>query len=147
MVPRNSSAYHAEWSEPPEPRKERREAERYTVTLKLSVSTDDAPNGSVLVAPATVRNISRVGVLVETKQRLQSGQQVTLAIPTGQCPDGMRMPEAFVGPATAMRVIEAEHRCQWAGLRFGDAFLQNMEFGMFIEFLQSTALTEWLLEQ
>ena len=121
------------------PYQERREAERFPVSFKLSVSVENPPGEGSVVSPAGVKNLSRSGVFVETRQALSPGQQVTLAIPTTQCPGGMRLPQAFVVPAVVMRVDEVKSDRWRVGMRFGDAAYRNMELMMFIDFLQSSA--------
>ena len=128
-------------------RDDRREAERYAIAFKISVSVDRSGGGGLLVSPAAVLNISRAGALVETRQALEPAQAVAIAIPTDLCPDGMRMPQAFVGGATVARVEPAGPEKWRAGVRFGESLTQNMEFTMYMEFLQSTAMTNWLLDQ
>jgi hypothetical protein len=130
-----------------DPSDERREAERYALTFKLSVSVEAPGGGGVTITPATVWNISRSGVLVETREPLPHMQIISIAIPTDQCPEGMRMPQAFIGGAIVARSGRTTQGKCLAGLRFGDSLTQNMEFVMYMEFLQSTALTNWFLMQ
>jgi hypothetical protein len=119
------------------PEHERREAPRFKVAFKLSVSLDPSPGGGVLVVPAVARDISRVGALVEARQALAAGQLLTLAIPTSRCPDSMSLPQAFVGPAFVTRVGKTEKSERFAGLRFGEALTQNFEFIGFLDFLHA----------
>lgn len=125
---------------------DRREAERYAITFKMSVSVDRPGGNGVTVSPAAVLNISRVGALVETRHPLATAQSVALAIPTALCPDGMRMPQAFIGSATVVRAAKVDHGKCVAALRFGETLTQNMEFTMYMEFLQSTSMNNWLQE-
>ena len=118
---------------------ERRSAERFAVAFKLSVSTENPNDAGLTVNPAQVRDISATGTFISTRARLEPRQSVVIAIPTDQCPGGMSLPEAFVGAATVMRAHEAENGRQLAALRLGDAFHQNMDFAMFVDFIQAKA--------
>ncbi len=126
---------------------ERREAERFQTTLKISVSIDKGERGGLLVCPATVHDISRMGALVETKHRLSGNQHVTVAFPTVRCPEGMQWPQAFVGPAMVMRVEPRGNGTFRAGIRFDESLHQNMDFVMFMEFLEATSMSDWLMQQ
>lgn len=113
---------------------DRREAERFDLSLKASISTDRAGEG-ILVSPAEVRNMSRCGVLVSTRHKLNPFQDVTVSLPTDQCPEGMNLPEAFVGPATVVRAEDEEDR--WlVALRFSNHFGHAPEFADYMDFLQ-----------
>ena len=136
-----------ESEEAPMPLHERREAERYTITFKLSMTVDAAEGDLPSISSAEVLNISHVGALVETNQPLLPSQLITLTIPTDQCPEEMSMPRAFVGRAVVMRCERFGGGRYLTGLRFGESLTQSMEFIMFTDFLQSTALTNWLLTQ
>jgi len=118
---------------------ERREAERFEVAFKLSVSTENPGDAGLTLSPAQVRDISATGAFISTRVSLEPWQSVVLAVPTDQCPGAMGLPEAFVGSATVMRAHEAENGIQWAALRLGDAFHQNMDFAMFVDFIQAKA--------
>jgi hypothetical protein len=78
---------------------------------------------------------------------LAMAQSLAIAIPTALCPDGMRMPQAFIGSATVARLEKTAKGKYLAGFRFGDALTQNMEFTMYMEFLQSTSMNNWLQDQ
>jgi hypothetical protein len=136
-----------EFDEAPMPFQERREAERYTITFKLSVGANAREGAGSSVFPGEVLNISRAGVLVETTYPLVCSESITLAISTDQCPEDMRMPRAFVGGAVVTRVQSIGGGRYLVGLRFEESLVQGTEFIMFTEFLQSTALTNWLLAQ
>ena len=125
---------------------DRREAERYEIAFKVSVSIDRPGGNGITVSPAGVLNISRVGALLEMRQPLAPAQSVAIAIPTDLCPDGMRMPRAFIGSATIARLKKTPEGKLLAGLHFGESLAQNMEFTMYMEFLQSTSMNNWLLE-
>lgn len=118
---------------------ERREAERFAVAFKLSVSTENPNEAGLTVNPAQVRDISATGAFISTRAHLEPRQSVVIAVPTDQCPGGMSLPEAFVGPATVVRAHDAENGTQLAALRLGDAFHQNMDFAMFVDFIQAKA--------
>ena len=141
------AAERDEIAEGESPFDERREADRYTITFKLSVFVDAPGGGGPVVSSASAWNISRLGALIETRQPLAPSQSVTIAIPTDQRPEDMRMPEAFVGGATVARVGRTGRGKYLAGLRFGELLTRNPEFTMYTEFLHSTALTNWLLTQ
>jgi hypothetical protein len=147
MVQRPNQADRDPSSESSRPAEERREAERFTATLKLSVTIESPSGNEQVMWPAMVRNISRVGVLVESKRPLSPSQRVTLAIPTTPCPEGMHFPQAFIGPAGVVRVGETPEGTHWAALRFGESLTQNTEFMMFMNSLYSTAVSDWLMEQ
>ena len=141
------AAESEEFDEAPIPFQERREAERYTITVKLSVGANAREGAGSTVFPAEALNISRTGALIETIHPLVCSQSITLAIPTDQCPEDMRMPRAFVGGAVVTRVQSIGGGRYLVGLRFEESLVQGTEFIMFTEFLQSTALTNWLLAQ
>ena len=148
MVPSHAFAYQPSCAQDSGDVRERREAERISITFKLSVSLDDnTGENRVLVFPTSVKDISRLGVRLESRIALPEGQRVILVMPTTQCPVGMHMPEAFIGPSTIVRAEETvDGKCDM-GVRFSEAFTQNIDFLMFVDFLHSTALSEWLLQQ
>ena len=118
---------------------ERREAERFAVPLGLSVSTENPNDAGLTVSPAQVRDISATGAFISTPARLEPRQSVVIAVPTDQCPGAMSLPEAFVGAATVMRAHQEENGRQLAAVRLGDAFHQNIDFAMFVDFIQAKA--------
>ena len=118
---------------------ERREAERFAVDFKLSISTENPGDDGLTLSPAQVHDISATGAFISTRARLEPLQNVVIAIPTDQCPGGMSLPEAFVGTATVMRAHKAENGRQLAALRLGDTFHQDMDFAMFVDFIQAKA--------
>ena len=115
---------------------ERREAERFSLDMKVSISTE-GHGGGLTVSPATVQDMSRTGVWVSLRQHIPPLQSVQLAIPTSLCPKDMQMPETFVGPATVVRLEHSDDGASRLGLRLGDSFYRNMEFALFMEYLQS----------
>ena len=122
-----------------DPKVERRHAERHAVSLKLSLTTDSPSNGGTLTAPASVRNMSRTGVLVSTRHKIAPGSNVTIVIPTDHCPDGMSLPSTFAGPVETVRVSQAERGKLDVALRFGGALTRSVEFGVFMDFTMVTA--------
>jgi hypothetical protein len=147
MVQRPGQTDRDPWSESLQPAEERREAERFTTTLKLSVTVETPSGNDQVMWAADVRNISRAGVLVESKRPLSPSQRVTLAIPTTPCPEGMRLPQAFVGPGGVVRVGETKEGTHMVALCFGEPLTQNTEFMRFMDFLYSTSVSDWLMEQ
>jgi len=127
---------HLRGLESPAHRRERREAERLQTDIRLSVSTERAGAG-LTVSPATVRDISRVGALLLTRQWLTPFQNVMLAIPTGECPDSMGLPEAFVGPAMVVRIHKSDETKYLIALKFGESLSENIQFNGFVDFLRN----------
>ncbi|MBN2310068.1 MAG: PilZ domain-containing protein [Candidatus Hydrogenedentes bacterium] len=127
------------WDDPFDRPAERRESRRFEFRMKLSIRVDVPGREHRLIGPGIVQDISLSGVCLVTKHDLTPGQQVTVALPTNVCRDGLCLPEAFLGPAEVVWVTPAEKRCSRVALRFGAALVQNMEFVMFVEQLQSMA--------
>ena len=115
---------------------EQRESERFSIDMTVSVSAE-GNGGGLIIGPATVEDISRTGICVSLRQHIPPSHGVRLAMPTSLCPKAMHMPEAFVGPATVVRQAGSTHGTSWIGLRLGNSFYQNMEFTLFMEYLQS----------
>ena len=115
---------------------EQRESERFNIDMTVSVSSD-ADSGGLIVSAAKVEDISRTGICLSLNQHIPPSQAVRLAMPTSLCPEDMHMPEVFVGPAKVVRLADSGNGATWIGLRLGDSFYQNMEFTLFMEYLQS----------
>lgn len=126
---------HLRGLESPPHRRERRDAERLKTDLRMSVSTEYR-GGALMVTPASVHDISRSGALVLTRQWLTPFQNVMLALPAGDCPESMGLPQAFVGPAMVVRVHKEDETKHLAALRFGESLSDNPQFGVFVEFLR-----------
>ncbi|HUW61545.1 MAG TPA: PilZ domain-containing protein [Candidatus Bathyarchaeia archaeon] len=124
---------HLHGLDSPERNRERREAERLKIEFRLSVSTEHS--GGLTVTPASVRDISLAGALVVSRQRLTPFQNVMVAIPTGECPEGMGLPEAFVGPAMVVRVHKSDETKNLIALKFGESLSGNDQFMGFVRFL------------
>ena len=119
--------------------RERRQAERYDVNFKLSISSGNPSGIGLLVEPAEVKNISRLGALMRARRAVHPDQKIVLAIPTEQCPDSMGLPKAFVGPAEVVRAEETVERKCLVALRFSEAISQNRDFAGFMDFIKTTA--------
>ncbi len=92
-----------------------------------------------MVGPCVVQDISLGGVNALTKHKLTLGQTVQLAIPTAKCPPGMCLPEEFIGPAKVVRIAPIDTGRSIVALRFSDELQNNMEFAVFIDFLESVS--------
>lgn len=127
---------HLRGLEAPARRRDRREAERLQTDIRLSVSTERS-GGALTVSPATVRDISRSGALVLTRQWLAPFQNVMLAIPAGECPDSMGLPEAFVGPAMVVRIHKSDETKYLVALKFDESLSESIQFSEFVDFLRN----------
>ncbi|MBI4558288.1 MAG: PilZ domain-containing protein [Candidatus Hydrogenedentes bacterium] len=125
------------WDDPYEHREDRRKTPRAEWKRKISIAVDNPAGKGRLVGPGLVMNLSSHGVLVNTKHRLQPQQPVTVAMPTEPAPNDMCLPEVFAGPATVVRVEALDDRHFRVALRFGETLSQNMEFAMFVDFMQT----------
>ena len=121
----------------PERSRDRRQAERFKIGFRLSVSTEHS--GGLTVSPASVRDISLAGALVVSRQWVTPFQNVMLAIPTGECPQSMGLPEAFVGPAMVVRVHKSDETKNLIALKFGESLSGNVQFTEFVDFLRARA--------
>lgn len=137
MARRKSYDIHAEWDDPFERRTDRRQYGRCKSNFKLSVTTDNGQAKGRMVGPAVLLNVSVGGALALTKHDLRAGQRVRVSFPTDFCPDSMGMPREFLGHAEVMRVGAVDERKWLVGLRFGPAFTENMEFAVYMEYVQS----------
>lgn len=128
---------NAEWDDPFEHRTERRAAKRYRSKFKLKVSVPIEGTGEQLIGLSILRDLSFQGGNIQTKHDLEEGQRVNLAFPTAICPKEMGMPRSFWGPATVKHKHAADNGSWRVGVQFGEAFLENMLFARFVEYLQS----------
>lgn len=126
---------HLHGLDTPERSRERREAERLKIQFRLSVSTEQG--GGLTVSSASVRDISQAGALVVSRQWLTPFQNVMVAIPTGECPETMGLPEAFVGPAMVVRVHKSDETKNLIALKFDDSLTENTQFAAFVDFLRA----------
>lgn len=127
------------WDDPYETRTENRSANRFAFPMKITLAVDDPLRKGQLVGPGLVNDISMYGVCVTTKHKLVPKQKVTLAISTQLCPDDLCLAKAFIGPSTVRRTESREGAPMRAALQFGEALYQNIEFVMFIDYLQTMA--------
>ena len=135
---------NAAWSDPFETKVDHRSAERFKFRIKISMLVQNTNPPQRLVGPGIVRNISATGAWVLTKHALQPGQKITIAIPTKRFSVAEYLPATFIGPAEIVRIKPDVENRMWAGIRFGEPLLQNMEFAAFIKGLYSLreALTQ-----
>ena len=125
---------NAAWSDPFEPKPDnKRVAERFKFRLKLSIKAQRDTPPRILVGPGIVRNLSISGAWLVTKHQLEPGQRIVVAIPTKRFAVAEYLPAMFIGPAEVARVKPDTENRLWAGVRFGDALTQNMEFATFIQ--------------
>ncbi|HOT51076.1 MAG TPA: PilZ domain-containing protein [Candidatus Hydrogenedentes bacterium] len=113
----------------------RRESDRMKVRFKVSVSIDEPAHGRTLIAPAIVHDISRGGLLIETRQTLSPGQRVSVSIPTEICPDRLSLPRALSGHADVVHARHGAGHRSHAGLRFGESLRHLPEFAAFLDYL------------
>lgn len=117
----------------------RRESDRLKVGFKVSVSVDEPARGGTLITPAVVHDISRGGILVETRQALSSGQRVLVSIPTEICPDRMALPCALNGHAEVVHMQPSGTHRSKAGLRFCESLRRLPELSAFLDYLRATS--------
>ncbi|GMW03969.1 MAG: hypothetical protein AMXMBFR84_51030 [Candidatus Hydrogenedentota bacterium] len=132
------------WVDPYDTPANRREADRFPVRAKLSMTVENQSIRQTLVGPGIIENLSRTGVLVKTRHKLRAGQRISIAFPTARFRGDIVFPEAFMGTAEVVRSTPLGDGVVSAALSFGDAFTNNMEFVLFVEFLQRA--TETLAE-
>ena len=130
----------AEWKDPYEAIDDRRSAGRFAFRMQISIET--AQGARRLVGPAIIRDVSQSGILVHTKHQLAEGDSVRVAIPTDTCPDEMGLvdmclPKAFIGRANVVRTSPVGDKVTAAALQLDDLLAQNVEFNMFVQFLQT----------
>ncbi len=113
----------------------RREFDRMKVGFKVSVSIDEPARGRTLITPAVVHDISRGGVLIETRQDLYPGQRVSVSIPTEICPDRLSLPRALNGQADVVHARHGAGHRSCAGLRFCESLRCLPEFTAFLDYL------------
>ena len=130
---------NAVWDDPFEHMKERRRARRFRIMLRISLTAENAQTGHRMVGPCVVQDISLTGLCAVTKHKLTLGQTVSLAIPTAKCPLSMCLPAEFQGVARVIRIAPIDTGRSVVALQFGDAFQNDMDFAMFIDFLESIA--------
>lgn len=130
---------NAGWDDPFETREERRINSRTGSRFEASMAAPAQGRRGRYVGPALVRDISLEGALVLTKHQLWEGQIVTLTIPTAFCPDTLGLPASFTGTAKVERLRPFEGKRVEAALRFGEDFSRNMDFAVFVEFVQSVS--------
>ena len=126
---------HLHGLDSPEEGRERRQAERFKMQFRLSVSTEHS--GGLTVSPASVRDISLAGALVVSRQWLAPFQNVMVAMPTGEYPEAMGLPEAFIGPAMVVRVHKSDETKNLIALKFGESLSENCQFRTFVDFLRA----------
>jgi len=126
---------HLHGLDTPERTRDRREAERLKIEFRLSVSTEQ--EGGLTVSSASVRDISLAGALIVTRQWLTPFQKVMVAIPAGECPESMGLPEAFVGPAMVVRIHKSDETKNLVALKFDNSLSQNDQFAAFVYFLRA----------
>ncbi|MBI5093887.1 MAG: PilZ domain-containing protein [Candidatus Hydrogenedentes bacterium] len=128
---RRSYNVDAPWFDPFETRRENRSAPRFEMPMKITLAVEDPVRKGQLVGPGLVGDISMSGVSVRTKHNLSKQQKVNVELSTDMCSEDLCVAPASVesGDGTQIR----------AGLQFGDSLIQNIEFAMFIDHLQSRA--------
>jgi hypothetical protein len=129
---------NAEWDDPFDEHRDNRKSPRFDIRMAASIAVRDVSSQQSLRGRGLVRNMSYTGIRLATKHHLYRGQEVTLAVSTKHCPDSVCLPRTFVGPAEVVRVEQGRGGCSEVALRFGEPFLQNMEFAVFVDSLQRT---------
>ncbi|MCL4215961.1 MAG: PilZ domain-containing protein [Candidatus Hydrogenedentes bacterium] len=130
-----------DWKDPYERRENRRAADRFSLRHQVSVLVDDVRHECCIVGPANLKDLSLTGALASTKHKLRPRQWVTLVFPTDCCPRHMGLPKVFKGRALVTRVEQHRSHIIRFGLRFSDDFVQNMDFALFINTLQTISKT------
>lgn len=131
----------SDWDDPYDRVEERREAPRFRTNLKIMIALESGSARRNLVGPGIVRDMSDGGLYCLTKHLLAPGKDVTLRFGTDMCPSDMCLPKSFYGSAKVVRTAPDDGGLMQAGVEFGDALMQNMEFSMYLQHLETAALT------
>lgn len=138
-MPKTPYNIHAEWDDPYDHQRERRISARLKAKFRLSLSVDSGNGPGHLVGPGIVQNMSEGGVSVLTKHSLRPGQTVHIEVPTHFCPPDMCLPDRFEGEGDVIRVDDLGERKSLVGIRLGEAFSENMEFAVFVDYVRSVS--------
>ncbi len=130
----------SDWDDPFEHRDEQRKTRRFESDLKIMIALESGSARRNLVGPGILRDMSEGGVFCVTKHQLSPGNDLTLRFSTEMCPPDMCLPKTFYGSAKVVRTEpDAEDR-MFAGIAFGDALMQNMEFSLYVQHLEALAI-------
>ena len=130
-----------DWDDPFEQRPERRRSFRHPKRFRCAIGAHDSGNRDAISCPGMVMDVSTTGVRVVTGHALEPGDRVELTLPTLGMSEQACLPDAFHGQADVVWSATLTGSGSQGALAFGNAFLQNMEFSLFLErlFLESAA--------
>lgn len=113
---------------------DRRRYPRSNARYRLHIAIHRGLGEKPLVAQGEVMNVSVSGIYLKTRQALEVGQLVDLAIPTKGCPEDFTLPKAFLGKARVARIGPmAEDVCA-AALTVEQDLLDDMSYAIFVEY-------------
>lgn len=130
-----------EWDDPFERVDERRGVLRFRTNLRIMIAVESGSARRNLVGAGIVHDMSEGGLYCVTKHQLRIGHDLTIRFSTEMCPPEMCLPKSFYGNAKVVRTAPDEDDRMFAAVAFGDDFMHNMEFSMFVRHLETTALT------
>lgn len=113
---------------------DRRRYPRSEANYRLHIATHRGAGEKPLVAQGEVINVSVNGVFLKTRQSLEVGQIVDLAIPTKGCPEDFALPKAFLGKARVARVESLDKDIRAAALAVDQDLLDDMSYAVFVEY-------------
>lgn len=113
---------------------ERRSHPRSSARYRLHIAAHRGAGEKPLVARGEVVNASVSGMYLRTRQSLEVGQLIDLAIPTKGCPDDFALPKAFLGKARVTRVERIDEEVSGAGLSVDRDLLDDMSYAVFVEY-------------
>lgn len=126
------------WTDPYDRKQEldddRRRYPRSDARYRLHIAAHRGPGEKPLVAQGEVLNVSVSGIYVQTRQPLDVGQLVDLAIPTKGCPEDFTLPKAFLGKARVARVDSIQGDVRKAALAVDQDLLDDMSYAVFVEY-------------
>jgi hypothetical protein len=127
----------AEWDDPYERARERRKTPRCTTSFMMKIAVRTSESASPLVGPARIQDVSTTGVRCLTKHKLAPGENVQVAVPTGEFPDLRGLPKAFVGTARVVRSQRVDDAHSMLSMKFGPEIAEDMDFSVFWDHLNT----------
>lgn len=132
----------SDWDDPFEKVDERRQVPRFNANnTKIMIAVESGSARRNLVGPGILHDMSEGGIYCVTKHHLAEGHDVTLRFGTEMCPAEMCLPKSFYGAGKVIRTAPDEEDRMFAGIMFGNELKQNMEFSLFVQHLETAALT------
>jgi hypothetical protein len=121
---------------------DRRDSPRVDARYRLHIAVHRGTGEKPLVAQGEVLNVSMSGMYLRSKQVLEVGQLVDLAIPTKDCPQDFALPKAFLGKARVARIDSRDGDVSVAALAVDRELLDDMSYAVFIEFQRRKAMSK-----